>query len=49
MLSSQITPRLLADHLEDYCDNDGFVFCHCQVSHVIMSCNISHVLQLEVK
>ena len=33
ILSSQITPRLLMDYLEDFCDDDGFIFCHCQVSH----------------
>ena len=31
-LSCNHTPRLLADYLEDFCD-DGSIFCHCQVSH----------------
>ena len=26
----------LTDYLEDFGDNDSFVFCHCQVSHVIL-------------
>ena len=26
-------PRLLMDYLEDFCNDDGFIFCHCQVSH----------------
>ena len=29
--ASQMTPWLLVDHIEDYCDDDGFIFCHCQV------------------
>ena len=33
VLSLQMTTCLLGDFLEDFCNDDGFIFCHCQVSH----------------
>ena len=36
---------LLVDYSEDFCDDAGFVFCHCQASH-FKSYATGHVPQL---